>query len=161
MHFVTYNIYIELNYEMLREDNTMETLDRCNHGVERSWCALCNGTSDRIEQAKKEQKKYRSVDVEYINIRKAYEEKEQNYMNTWQEWTFDELDLLYRELVDTVLGKMKRKKTIYELAITLGRTIKSIVWHYKMMKFTMKDMHRGKNMVDYLTQKGIVTYNGE
>jgi hypothetical protein len=135
-------------------------MNRCIHGTELDWCSLCNGTTTRIEDERKKWKRYHSNDSEYIRVREYYEERSETFSNSNRDWGWDEIDKLYVDLVERVWTKSARRTHIYEIALALERTIKSVVWHYKMLKYPERDMHRGKRLINYMKEKGIPTYNG-
>lgn len=124
-------------------------MSNCKHGMDESSCAYCNGFYDKLMQDKQMKRKERE---EITSERIRYEELKSKFENLNEDWDEDEYQVLYDQLNGLKFQSSKWRRAIYQTAIILGRTRRSIVWHWKHM-FVLPDHSKaGKNLLKFKHQ---------
>jgi len=104
--------------------------------MDKETCSICNGSQDRFNASEK-----RRLDEswEVTKAKKAYDAIKDTLKAHGDVWSLDEVTYLYEKMVGlSSMQSKKFRKLAYEVAISLQRTRKSIVWHYKHL-FVLDD----------------------
>lgn len=123
-------------------------MTRCICGLPTEFCSKCSGW-----QAQQELNQTESEN-EFLKLKVDYET---NGLDAHGElWTEDEYQLLYSKLshISNTRNKMGRK-AIYAVALELGRTKKSIMWHFKHMFYIKNNPKAGKSLLKFKSEVGL------
>lgn len=124
---------------------------KCKHGVDKLTCAYCNGDYEKTQKRLSETKREKS---EWNEWKQKYDELRETFSNCFEDWKEEEVQLLYDKMKGLTSIRGKRfSKIAYEVAVSLGRTRKAVVWHYKQL-FVLegtnaKSLHAGKVLVEF------------
>ena len=103
----------------------------CKHLLPTQYCSMCNGLETAVLKRMKQEK---DDSYEISILREKYEAVKSTFKNHDEPWTEEDSETLYDKLngISNTHSKAFRK-AVYEVAMMLGRTRGSIVWHYKHM----------------------------
>ncbi len=121
-------------------------MNNCKHNIDESTCSYCNGTYNKLIEDKhfqqRERETIREAKIKYDLLKSKFE-------SMGEDWEEDEYQILYDQLKDFKFKSSQWRQAIYRTAVILGRTRKSIVWHWKHM-FILKDHSKaGKNLLTF------------
>jgi len=125
---------------------------KCKHGMPIETCSHCNG----FDQKMKRVKKYRTCDLELIQLREKYERLKERYRGFNELWSEDEIQTVYKDVVLIVTPK-NFKKLVFQTAIQLGRTYNAVVWCWKHLNFPKKDFHRSEIMINFMRKEKLLS----
>ena len=103
----------------------------CKHSLPAEYCSMCNGLEETVLKRMKREKE---DSYEISVLKEKYEAVKSTFKNHDEPWTEEDSETLYDKLngISNMHSKAFRK-TAYEVAMMLGRTRGSIVWHFKHM----------------------------
>lgn len=131
---------------------------RCLHGnVNKDWCSLCNGTS---EKKTTEYAIYKRERQEASEEKALYDSLKARFENFGEDWETEEYEILYNQL-EGVSKKALYRKLMYKVSITLGRTRRAVGWKYQYI-FGKRaiDLKAGQNLIRFLLKKEGVEFKG-
>jgi len=121
-------------------------MNYCKHNIDESTCSYCNGVYDKAVQERQSKQHEKEEDTE---TRIEYEKLKCKFENLGEDWEEDEYQILHTQLKDFKYKSSKWRRAVYQVAITLGRTRKSIVWHYKHLFILPDHSKAGKNLLEF------------
>lgn len=118
----------------------------CKHGLQEGTCAWCNNNGFEVK----------------VNMRKVcvdpivdeYNSKRKYFAKVQEDWTKDEIDIVYEEFKG-LLNKTQMRKRIYETSLVLERSKHAVVWMIRHL-FSKKELHRGIEVETYRKERGII-----
>lgn len=125
----------------------------CKHNMDESACSYCNGVYDRAVQ-EKQNKQHEKEEIAFEKSK--YEELKSKFENFNEDWEEDEYQILYDQLKDLKFKSTKWRRAVYQVSTILGRTRKSIVWHYKHLFILPDHSKAGKNLLAFKKHQKIV-----
>jgi len=109
-----------------------------------------------LYESKNRQVRERREQLEDISdIKKKYELM-RKYENHGEDWSEEEYEVVYDKFKGIVSVKSPQfRKLAYEVAIELGRTRKSIVWHFKHMFILQDNPKAGEKLLEFKRKVGL------
>jgi hypothetical protein len=127
--------------------NYMAVLQRTEHDKNTEF-ALYH--VNRVGEIVKKKERY-NVDAELLN---KYNEKKANFKNFGEDWTEDEIAVVYINMVNTRKTKDERK-TLLQTACDLERTLFAVKWCILHLFSEKADLHRSNIMIEFRKQLGL------
>ena len=124
----------------------------CIHGVRKETCSQCSGYNDTLTKKEKARKE---EDGEIKELKNEYDALGK-YDNYGEDWSEEEYEVVYNQFKGIASMRSKGfRKLAYQVALQLGRTRKSIVWHYKHMFMLQDNAKGGKKLMEFKAKVGL------
>jgi len=121
---------------------------RCLHGLEKDTCGFCTGIQFMPE---KKQKIEQFVNMELV---KKYEELKVQYRGFMDDWTEEEIMVVYMNLKDS-RGTRMELTSMLKTSMELERTKGAIAWVMAHLWSKKEDLHRGKAVIEVRKKLGL------
>jgi len=115
--------------------------NRCIHGIEKSYCAYCDGSYYQ------KQKQSKHIDHELAELKERHEVLKTKYKSFGDLWTDDEIYIVYDRLKD--ITKNKLIKEFYKVSYEIERTKNAVAWMYSHIFSNKNDLHRGNAVKNF------------